>query len=226
MDSTRLTTFHNDYQDISIMCSLLLLFRQSSGPKATPDHIIQLKKQLWILLNDSETTMENVVLAITQKAGEIRAKPFGAAETKMVGNLVDKTLSFDSPLFEVIMKRVGEVLKLYLADGGTPPNPNNSTSPASTTSTSSSVSSSSSSSSDSGTSSTNQTTTNSDQKELNPLKGTKLSPEILRKYGLSELEEEILDLAERVKVLAEHNRRTYSSVYDIIVKEWKEKKGK
>ncbi|KAI9141466.1 T-complex 11, partial [Paraphysoderma sedebokerense] len=172
MDSTRLTTFHNDYQDISIMCSLLLLFRQSSGPKATPDHIIQLKKQLWILLNDSETTMENVVLAITQKAGEIRAKPFGAAETKMVGNLVDKTLSFDSPLFEVIMKRVGEVLKLYLADG------------------------------------------------------TKLSAEILRKYGLSELEEEILDLAERVKVLAEHNRRTYSSVYDIIVKEWKEKKGK
>ncbi|KAJ1342206.1 hypothetical protein BSLG_003129 [Batrachochytrium salamandrivorans] len=117
MDVSRLVAFYNDWQDITILSSLLVLFRQAAGAKCTVARLEEAKNMLWVLLNDSDTTMSHISLQVAHTAGEIRGKPFTEKETEMVSSMMEKTLAPESKLYDLIQKRVGENLKVVMATG-------------------------------------------------------------------------------------------------------------
>ncbi|KAG0342904.1 hypothetical protein BG004_005545 [Podila humilis] len=52
LDHYRLLSFHNDFQDLTILCTLLILFRQLSRNCWTQQDLIEIKKVVWLLLTD------------------------------------------------------------------------------------------------------------------------------------------------------------------------------
>ncbi|KAI8927976.1 T-complex 11, partial [Entophlyctis helioformis] len=117
MDTSRLISFYNDWQDITILSSLLVLFRQAAGPRCTNEHLREAKSSLWVLLNDSDTTMSHITLQVAHISGGIRGKPFADNERDMLSNMMEKTLAPDSKLYDLIQKRVGENLKQVVVKG-------------------------------------------------------------------------------------------------------------
>lgn len=111
LDSSRLSSYSNDWQDITILSSILVLFRQAAGPKCTHVQLQDMKKNLWLLLNDGDTTLTHVALQITKVAGEIRGRPFETKEQEALSNMIDKTLAPESKLYELLLKRVGSHLR-------------------------------------------------------------------------------------------------------------------
>ena len=116
LDTSRLVAFYNEWQDVTILASLLVLFRQASGPKCTTEQLTEAKKTLWVLLNDPDTTMSHISLQIAHTAGTIRTQPFTDKEREMLSQMLEKSLAPDSKLYELIQKRVGENLKHYIVN--------------------------------------------------------------------------------------------------------------
>ncbi|KAF9190913.1 hypothetical protein BGZ51_008062 [Haplosporangium sp. Z 767] len=52
LDHYRLVSFHNDFQDLTILCMLLILFRQLAQNCWTQQDLIEIKKVAWLLLTD------------------------------------------------------------------------------------------------------------------------------------------------------------------------------
>ncbi|KAG0059009.1 hypothetical protein BGZ89_000791 [Linnemannia elongata] len=52
LDHYRLLLFHNDFQDLTILCILLILFRQLAQNCWTPQDLVEIKKVVWLLLTD------------------------------------------------------------------------------------------------------------------------------------------------------------------------------
>ena len=117
LDITRLTGLHNDWQDITILVCLLVLYKQSLGAKATFNEIKSMKEQLWILLNDQETTLPHINLHLLSNAEKVRGAPFNETEKKSLAALIDKTLSPESPLYDLMQKRIGLHLFSLLQSG-------------------------------------------------------------------------------------------------------------
>ncbi|KNE72074.1 hypothetical protein AMAG_16012 [Allomyces macrogynus ATCC 38327] len=121
MDTARLAAYHNEFQDISIMAALLMLFRQACSGKARPTGVAATKQTLWTLLNEADTTMDHVTAQLVHDAGQVRGVVLGEAERHLVAQLVDKTLALDNPVFALVQQRVARVLAAYLAAGGVMP---------------------------------------------------------------------------------------------------------
>ncbi|ORZ00010.1 T-complex protein 11-domain-containing protein [Lobosporangium transversale] len=51
-DHYRLLSFHNDFQDLTILCILLILFRQLAQNAWTQQDLVEIKKVVWLLLTD------------------------------------------------------------------------------------------------------------------------------------------------------------------------------
>ncbi|KAI9004726.1 T-complex 11, partial [Gaertneriomyces semiglobifer] len=111
MDIARLVQYYNDWQDVTIMAALLVLFKQAAGPKCTSADLREAKRVLWVLLNDSDTSMQHVTLQMCDSAGKIRGKPFSQHENDMLSGLVESTLQPDSKLYQIIRTRVGTSLE-------------------------------------------------------------------------------------------------------------------
>jgi hypothetical protein len=107
MDTTRLVTFYNSWQDITILATILIVFRQISGPKCQNDNVLEAKKGLWILLNDSDSTMSHITLQMASLASKIRGFAMSVKETSDLNTMVEKTLAPGSKLYELVQKRVG-----------------------------------------------------------------------------------------------------------------------
>ncbi|KAJ3123101.1 hypothetical protein HK098_002224 [Nowakowskiella sp. JEL0407] len=228
MDTSRLVNFYNDWQDVTIMASLLIIFRQCCGlPKTAPANIKRVsplvldkecqeaKKTLWILLNDGETSLHHITLQISSMAGRVRNLELDERENALLSSLIDKTLSPESKVYELVGKRVASVLLDYLVkvygekknQGGIEMNSDES---------------------DESTSESEKEEENSiaarmrkRQEELKnskkevakPAPESPIDAKVLAKYGLTELETEIKDLCERISRLSEHNRAVYGPVY-------------
>ena len=52
LDHYRLLLFHNDLQDLTILCILLILFRQLAQNCWTQQDLVEIKKVVWLLLTD------------------------------------------------------------------------------------------------------------------------------------------------------------------------------
>ncbi|KAG0046267.1 hypothetical protein BGZ83_008545 [Gryganskiella cystojenkinii] len=52
LDHYRLLSFHNDFQDLTILCTLLILFRQLAQNCWTLQDLVEIKKVVWLLLTD------------------------------------------------------------------------------------------------------------------------------------------------------------------------------
>ncbi|KAI8611792.1 T-complex 11, partial [Chytriomyces sp. MP71] len=109
MDVPRLNTFRSDLQDIVILSCLLMLYRQIAGPKSATN-IKTMKENLWVLLNDSETSLAHVVAEMVRGAGTVRGVPVSVAEAKVMDGVVDKTLAPDSKVFGMVTGRVMDLL--------------------------------------------------------------------------------------------------------------------
>ncbi|KAJ3227697.1 hypothetical protein HK099_000802 [Clydaea vesicula] len=113
MDLNRMIGFYNDWQDITIMSSLLVIFKQTCGGKTvlTNEVIKKLKTSLWVLLNDNETSLKHVSLQIAQVSGKIRRKALDKEEVEMLNRVVEKTLSgVDGPIFKLMQNRIGNII--------------------------------------------------------------------------------------------------------------------
>ncbi|KAJ3291691.1 hypothetical protein HK104_005882 [Borealophlyctis nickersoniae] len=167
MDTYRLINTHNDWQDITIMACVLLLFRQACGAKCTPADVAEAKRVYWVLLNDSDTSMDHVCVQMVADVGRVRGKPVADSERAMISGVLERTLASDSKVYQMVQGRVGDCLKGYC-------------------------------------------------------NGQVVGRDGLVKWGLGDLEAEIADLGERVRRLAEHNRRVYGGLYRVILEKFEE----
>ncbi|KAJ1547964.1 hypothetical protein HK096_008255 [Nowakowskiella sp. JEL0078] len=220
MDTSRLVNFYNDWQDITIMASLLIIFKQSCtmpGKTHVPDAVTlesefkEAKKTLWILLNDGDTSLSHVTLQMAAMAGRVRGVMLDAREESLLAALVDKTLSPDSKVYELVSRRVAAVLRDYLirlfGDRRG----------------SKSVKAGSESDSDSESEEIEDPAVVRMRKRIEEARRAKgkevevtkdiLDVALLAKFGLAELEQEMRDLCERISKLSEHNRAVYAPVY-------------
>ncbi|KAJ3140461.1 hypothetical protein HK101_003475 [Irineochytrium annulatum] len=110
MDSLRLQQFRHDWQDVTIMASLLILYRGCSGGAGGAADMTNMKGRLWVLLNDAETSMVHVVLEMCRCAGEARGRPVGDAERERLAHMVDGALGPEGRVYAVLSGRVGSVL--------------------------------------------------------------------------------------------------------------------
>ncbi|KAJ3015287.1 UNVERIFIED_CONTAM: hypothetical protein HDU68_012805, partial [Siphonaria sp. JEL0065] len=111
MDISRLQTFRNDFQDIVILASLMMVYRQLCGAKTTPSGLKTMKENLWVLLNDSDTSLTHIVLEMCRGVGVVRGKEVAEAEQKVVLGVVEKTLVPEGKVFGMLLGRVGEVVR-------------------------------------------------------------------------------------------------------------------
>lgn len=167
LDQHRLHHFHNDWQDITIMSTLLMLFRQFSGsPDAST--LVEVKQHVWVLLSDADTTMHHISLHLATAATRARLarnqSELSEEEIGLLSRLIDTNLHTDSKLFGVITKRIGEQLVEYMK------------------------------------------------------RRAFKEKEVLAQQGLMEVEPELLELAERMKAVLDHNKLVYSKIYNSIIK--------
>lgn len=123
MDINRIIGFHNDWQDITIMSSLAILFRQCCAPHVPSQSVLKdLKTSLWVLLNDAGTSLSHVALYITQTASKLRGREFSGSELDRVKNAVETTLCDTDcgPIFKLVRKRIGLALLHALMSSGKP----------------------------------------------------------------------------------------------------------
>ncbi|KAJ3159753.1 hypothetical protein HDU86_001405 [Geranomyces michiganensis] len=209
MDVSRLVQYYNDWQDVTIMAALLVLFKQACAPKpCRPDQLDSIKRVLWVLLNDHETSMTHVTLQMCKTAGDIRGKPFEPKETTMLTNLVESTLQPESKLYEIIRTRVGTVVERLVLAGPSKPTPALTSSTATTPSTAEA--------------SPSLPTMPPPPPAPAPAPapasaGPPVTKADLAKVGLAELEEEVFELGDRVRRLVAHNWTVFAGVYAGVV---------
>ncbi|KAJ3234378.1 hypothetical protein HDU78_005872 [Chytriomyces hyalinus] len=236
MDVSRLSTFRNDVQDIIILSSLLMLYRQIAGPKSNVGtHMKTMKENLWVLLNDSDTSLSHIVSEMVRGAGTVRGNPISAGEAKVLDGLVEKTLAPESKVFLMVASRVLDLLFGWLVsvlDGAG----NVVHSVASGTTAASLAESSESDSDDSSEDETPvqakgvaaRASTNSMSASSLQVGTVAVSRAVaidrvkLGKYGLLELEEEVRDLAERMGTFAKLNKAVY---FDVLTSFYEEARG-
>ncbi|KAJ3226248.1 hypothetical protein HDU81_007423 [Chytriomyces hyalinus] len=228
MDVSRLSTFRNDVQDIIILSSLLMLYRQIAGPKSNVGtHMKTMKENLWVLLNDSDTSLSHIVAEMVRGAGSVRGTPISAGEVKVLDGLVEKTLAPESRVFLMVASRVLDLLFGWLVsvlDGAG--NVVHNVASAAASLAEGSVSDSDDSSEDEApvqakgvAASAARVVTNASSSSSLQVGTAAVSRAVaidrikLGKYGLLELEEEIRDLAERMGTFAKLNKAVYFDVF-------------
>ncbi|ORY22639.1 hypothetical protein LY90DRAFT_430580 [Neocallimastix californiae] len=114
LDKSRIVTFYNEWQDITILSCLLLIFRQACSSKCTSENVLNLKQRLYVLLTSQSTSLKHINLEITNMAGQIRKKEFSTKEIDLISGLVEKTLSPDSKLYVMIQTRISTYIVHFL----------------------------------------------------------------------------------------------------------------
>ena len=116
-----------------------------------------------------------------------------AASAAMMTGLIDKTLSPDSRVHQLMFKRIGDQLALFIRgqqqSGGNGAKQQPSTAPAPTTT---------------------HTSTTAPASSI-------LDEQTLRKHGLLDMQPELQELGERVRAVTTHNRTVHAKVYNQIL---------
>lgn len=113
MDVQRIVTFYNSWQDITILGTIMVVFKQAAGPSCTFQELLDAKAKLWILLNDNESTMSHITVQMAESAGTLRGRKFSPQEAKNISTLTENSLSPGSKLYELVQRRVSK----HMQDG-------------------------------------------------------------------------------------------------------------
>ncbi len=203
-----------------------MLFRQAAGPRCKPADVSSCRDVLWVLLNDADTTLTHITLQLLATAEKVRGKPMADSEKKVLTAMIDKTLSPDSTLFELLQSRIAVHVFIYLRtestlmrsssalaslaaqgmQGGTDPTQGIS-GPIHLQRSSSSLAL----AGETGAGASDPAATTAKRRG-------RVNRELIQKHGLAQVEDDIVALAEKIKVLADHNRVTYAPLYQEIFK--------
>ena len=112
LDTDRITSFFNDWQDVTVMGCLLVVFKQFGGR-----NVAEVKKGLWVLLNDSGTSFSHISLYLSQAIGGGMSEEAMGGLTKMVVKTLGGDAVTHGRVYEVVQNRVGNVLLGLLSDG-------------------------------------------------------------------------------------------------------------
>ena len=99
------------------MACLLLLYRQQTGPSSS-SNILQVKANLWIILNDADTMIENVIAYLLDMSEKAKNVKYSEKDKQMFSAIVEKTIGIDNSLFQLLQNRVGSHLLTYLKSKG------------------------------------------------------------------------------------------------------------
>ncbi|KAI7816902.1 hypothetical protein BC939DRAFT_22544 [Gamsiella multidivaricata] len=86
LDHYRMLSFHNDFQDLTILCTLLILFRQLAHNCWTTQDLIEIKKVVWLLLTDENANFganTNPGPGATAAAGKVDADAASGSSSGM-----------------------------------------------------------------------------------------------------------------------------------------------
>lgn len=138
MDAQRLFQWQNEGQALTIVAALLMLSKNivpalRKDPKSAP--LIKLKETLYVLLKDSETTIENlnthiistmnsvlskndmIPISSTTAVGSNSGTQLTPEQEQLVKTMVEKTLSYKDPIYSLLSRRIQTTIKNNLNTG-------------------------------------------------------------------------------------------------------------
>lgn len=120
MDVQRLFMFQNEVQAVTIVASLLMLSR-NFFPEVRELRIFEdLKQKLFILLRDSDTTIDNLAAMIidaAEKAMNGSGKVLADDKRELIRKMVDKTLSYKDTVYLLLNRRIRDSIRFHLVSG-------------------------------------------------------------------------------------------------------------
>ncbi|KAF9911965.1 hypothetical protein EC991_001412 [Linnemannia zychae] len=135
LDHYRLLLFHNDFQDLTILCILLILFRQLAQNCWTQQDLVEIKKVVWLLLTDENANfgantqsgkagggqqngssassgssgMKDIVIQIEFAARKVRERSVNAATATAAAGSRRSSLSPETPIPTAVGLRRGSL---------------------------------------------------------------------------------------------------------------------
>jgi len=121
MDVERLVQFQNEAQAVTIVSALIMLTR-NFFPELRDERTaaMKMKKNLFILLKDSETSIDHLANYIISLANDILARSNRSVteeQMHLVRNMVNKTLSFKDTVFLLLNRRIRDSVRVQLVSG-------------------------------------------------------------------------------------------------------------
>ncbi|KAJ1500928.1 hypothetical protein HMI55_003666 [Coelomomyces lativittatus] len=102
MDGPRITHFHHRFQDLTILTVLLLILKQHI-PSLSSKEVEDQKHRLWILLNDSTTTLDHLGDHFTYLSSST------ATPSTSFSALLTTFLSMDHPVFQQVQRQLRSI---------------------------------------------------------------------------------------------------------------------
>ncbi|KAI3640638.1 hypothetical protein MIR68_001516 [Amoeboaphelidium protococcarum] len=121
LDVGRLKKYHDDWQDLVVVSTILLIVKQYAGSRCNNFHIKEIKQHLKLLLNEQDTKMAQLTDFCVHEASKICGRQFSDVESTQMSNLIDKSLYPDSHLYVALFARVQNIILEYLKSGGVLP---------------------------------------------------------------------------------------------------------
>lgn len=121
MDASRIFQFQNETQMLTIVCATFMLSR-NFAPHLRDDRALtaHLKSQLMILLQDPQTTIDNLALLLITTLNDSLKSTNGALSLEqeaLVKSMVDKTLSTKDKIFVLLNRRMQHALRGQIITG-------------------------------------------------------------------------------------------------------------
>lgn len=121
MDYARISSFQNEAQAIAVVAALLMLSRNLSADFRDDFNAVQtLKEQLFLFLQDADTSIDNLAHLIISSISKVLAqsnKSLTEEQKDMVRNMVDKTMSYRDTVFSLLHRRIMNEVRVHLVSG-------------------------------------------------------------------------------------------------------------
>ena len=121
MDAERLFGFQNELQAITVVAALSMLTKNFVAEiRDDRDAQKKLKEELFILMQDPQTTVENLSLHLISSINQILtrfAKSLSEEQQTLVKAMVDKTLSYKDTVYLLLNRRIRDSIRVQLTSG-------------------------------------------------------------------------------------------------------------
>ncbi|KAJ3158438.1 hypothetical protein HDU86_002907 [Geranomyces michiganensis] len=120
LDAHRLHAMQNEAQAITIVAALVMLSKNAVRElRDDAAACTRLKDTLFILLKDKDTNIANLATQIvsTLNAHKPPAARLTAEQETVIANMVEKTLSFKDPVFNLLSRRIAAAVRGHIEKG-------------------------------------------------------------------------------------------------------------